>query len=339
MVKKMATSVLLISTLIISTFIATVPNPASATIFRDGTNWWTTTELLGYYWEVLDEQAILCDGDTVCMQQYHENNMIEVDKYRALANLIRAQFIITAVNPKAETIKVLFFDQNAYHKIMGSRTETTLLKSFYVAWFDNWQGQIFDFDYTQFASGAVEGLHTVYDSIASSLNVADFPTWQEVEISVPGSNLIFNTSGKIDFTVFGESGYSSQGFSDYSSCLKDPNYQEGDECRIITTRGKGISYAPFRVEETREPVAPTTEEPIEDKTSDSIDNKIKTPKAPETGAQVYPGTAYNREIETPWWITALAISGAGLLIWWFLPNRYHSRQNSQKSSKKSIKKS
>lgn len=337
MAKKLPLLALLILTLTISTLTATMPKSASATISRDGTTWWTAAELLDYYQEVLDEQAALCDGNTTCIRQYHENKMIEVEEYRALANLIRAQFVITAINPKAETIKVLFSDQNAYHKIMGSRIDNTPLKSFYVAWFDDWQGQIFNFNRAQFISGAIEGLHTVYDSIADNLDVTNFPTWQEVEISVPGSDLISNTSGKIDFAVFGENGYNSQGFSDYSGCLKDPNYQEGDECKIITARGKGMSYAPFHIEETLElePATLVTEETNEDKSIRPVEDNVKTPKTPETGVQTYPSMDYGRGIEVPWWIVGLIASGIGLLIWWFIPNRHNLHQNPQKSSKKS----
>ena len=57
------------------------------------------------------------------------------------------------------------------------------------------------------------------------------------------------------------------------------------------------------------------------------------PKTPNTGA--YPAEICNREINMPWWIIALILAGNALLIWWFTPNRRHSRQNPQKSPKKS----
>ena len=59
------------------------------------------------------------------------------------------------------------------------------------------------------------------------------------------------------------------------------------------------------------------------------------PKTPDTGTQTYPDATYGREIEMPWWIAGLIISGIGLLIWWFIPNRHNLHQNPQKSSKKS----
>ena len=332
MAKKLPLLTLSTLALTISTLAATVPKSASATIFRDGTTWWTAAELLDYYQELIDEQATLCNGSTDCMRQYNEDKISE-NKYRALTNLIRNQFVITAINPKAETIKVLFFDQNAYHKIRGRATDDTPLISFYVAWFDDWQGQIFNFNRAQFTSGAIEGLHTVYDSIADNLDVANFPTWQEVEISVPGSDLASNTSGRIDFAAFGGNGYNSQGFSDYLGCLKDPNYQEGDECKIVTALGKGISYAPFHVESTPEPgpTTPTTEESSKNESNEPAEIKTPTLKAPETGAQTYPDAAYNREVHLPWWVAGLIIAGISLLIWLFVPNRRKSAKISKKS--------
>lgn len=332
MAKKLS---LLILTLTISTLAATVPKSALATVSRYGITWWTAAELLDYYQEVLDEQAALCKGDSTCIRQYHESRITEVEKYRALINLISTQFTITAINPKAETIKVLFLDQNAYHKIIGDETYDTPLESFYIAWFDDWRGQIFKFDRAQFTNGTIEGLHTVYDSIAADLDATNFPTWREVEILVPGSDLIHNTSGKISFAAFGGNGYNSQRFSDYSGCLKDPDYQEGDECRIITTRGKGISYAPFHVEKTPDLITPTKEETSKDESARTVENEVKTPKAPETGTQTYSSVAYNWEIDMPWWIVVLIMTGIGLLIWWFMPNRSKTHKNTKNLRKKS----
>ena len=161
-------------------------------------------------------------------------------KYSALENFLQGQFWVTAVNPKEETVKILYFDQEMMLRHMGIEENITL-DYFYLAWFDNWQGQIYNFYRPQFISGEIEGLHTVYDSIAEDLDVTHLPAWSEIELSVPGAGLLLNTSGKLDLAVFGTRGFNSMGYTDYSDCLNAPDYEEGAECKLMISGDKWIS--------------------------------------------------------------------------------------------------
>lgn len=271
---------LLILTLTISTLAATVPNQAFAAVQYDGTTWWSVAEMLDFYNQVEQEKADLCSDDAECMQEFDMTMVEKGNKYSALNNLIEGQFWITSINPKEETIKVLFFDEDRMLAHMGIKEEIRL-KSFYLAWFDDWRGQIYNFYRPQFISGEIEGLHTVYDSIAEGLDTAHFPAWQEVEISVPGSGLLLNTSGKLDLAVFGTRGFNSMGYTDYSDCLNASDYEEGMECKMMVSGDKWISFFPPRAEIV-EPDPITTPD-----TSDTTDDPSK------------PGTITNTTTGTP----------------------------------------
>lgn len=238
---------LLILTLTISTLAATVPNQASAAVRYDGTTWWSVAEMLDFYNQVEQEKADLCGGDTECMQEFDMAMVEKGNKYSALNNLIEGQFWITSINPKEETVKILFFDEDRMFAHMGIKEEIRL-KSFYLAWFDDWRGQIYNFYRPQFISGEIEGLHTVYDSIAEGLDTAHFPAWQEVEISVPGSGLLLNTSGKLDHAIFGTNGFNSMGYTDYSDCINASDYEEGAECKLMISGDKWMAFFPPRAE-------------------------------------------------------------------------------------------
>ena len=256
---------LLILTLTISTLAATVPKPASAAVWYDNTTWWSVEEMLDFYQQVEQEKADLCGSDKACIEEFNMTMIEKGQKYSALDNLIQGQFWITSINPKAETIKVLFFDQDRMLAHMGIDRKIAL-QSFYLAWFDNWEGQIYNFYRPQFISGEIEGLHTVYDSIAESLDTAHFPAWQEVEISVPGSGLLLNTSGKLDHAIFGTNGFNSMGYTDYSDCINASDYEEGVECKLMISGDKWMAFFPPRAE-IAEPDPITTPD-----TSDTTDD-------------------------------------------------------------------
>ena len=365
MTKKLPLLAPLILTLTISTLAATVPKPASAAVWYDNTTWWSVAEMLDFYQEVEQEKADLCGSDTACIEEF---NMIMIEKgqkYSALENFLQGQFWVTAINPKEETVKILYFDQEMMLRHTGIEEKLTL-KSFYLAWFDEWHGQIYNFYRPQFVSGEIEGLHTVYDSIAEGLNTAHLPAWREIELSVPGTDLLSNTSGKLDLAVFGTNGFNSMGYTDYSDCLNAPDYEEGMECKLMISGDKWISYFPPRaeiVEPDPEPVtdpAPATistpelidvESTLPDELGKGAANENpvattsiiepaktsnKTPKSPNTGAETYPGAAYSREIDMPWWVMALIMVGITLLIWWFAPN--HSKLHKTTKISKNLRK-
>ena len=126
---------LLILTLTISALAATVPNQASAAVRYDGTTWWSVAEMLDFYNQVEQEKVTLCGDDAGCTQEFDMTMVEKGNKYSALNNLIEGQFWITSINPKEETVKILFFDEDRMLAHMGIKEEIRL-NSFYFAWFD-----------------------------------------------------------------------------------------------------------------------------------------------------------------------------------------------------------
>ena len=364
---------LLILTLTISTLAATVSNQAFAAVQYDGTAWWSVAEMLDFYNRVEQEKVTLCGDDAGCTQEFNMTMVERGNKYSALNNLIEGQFWITSINPKEETVKILFFDEDRMLAHMGIKEEIRL-NSFYLAWFDEWRGQIYNFYRPQFISGEIEGLHTVYDSVAEGLDVAHLPAWQEIEIPVPGSDLLLNTSGKLDHAIFGTRGFNSMGYTNYSDCINASDYEEGAECKLMISGDKWMKFFPPRAEIVEpEPstvldapsipdetgLTPDTPDTLEPTSSDvtpgptaelgygaasDTPESIELPinhtaldnltKAPNTGAEPYPTENHSREINMPWWIIALIAAGIGLIVWWFIPNR----KNYPKISKKSVDK-
>mgnify|MGYP003313363245 CR=1 FL=1 len=193
-------SVLAISTLIIGQ----VFNPAVSAFatIRDGdTTWWSVEEMLEFYQEVELEKATKCGNSSGCKMDFNFE-MIEMGpKYRALQKFISRQFLVTAINPSSETIKVLLFDEDMMSKSMGIE-EKIYLEHLYLGWFDEWNAQIFNYNHEQFTNGSIAGLHTMYDGSSEKDGPDWIPTLTEVELSVAGSDLRNNLSGIIDYAIF-----------------------------------------------------------------------------------------------------------------------------------------
>ena len=334
------------------------------TIEINGTTWWSVEELLKFNQEVEAEKDLECGDNQDCRIEFGWSMIERGPKYSALSNLLEAQIWVTSVNPANETVKVLFFDDDMMLRHMGIE-EKLSLEHLYMGWFDDWQGQIYNYDHDRFTNGSMPDSHPLYDSTMEDLSV--IIPWEEVELSVAGGDLINNTSGKLDYAAFAAYNmFNAQGYFDYSNCLSDPFYQEGMECQMMISGDQWVSYFPPReltiTPEVNEPTQSTTDQenqnnpaestPIESMlnpenlfsdidivTHDSNDShattSLSTLKAPETGKTMRPTT---HSVEMPWWLIVLSILGALFIIWWFLPIRRKNHSKSQKSSKKVLTK-
>ena len=200
----------------------------------------------------LRSEYVIAVKGTVCARAGAVNEQLATGKIEVVATELR-------VLSEAET--------PPFPIESDSKTKEEIrLKSFYLAWFDDWRGQIYNFYRPQFISGEIEGLHTVYDSIAEGLDTAHFPAWQEVEISVPGSGLLLNTSGKLDHAIFGTNGFNSMGYTDYSDCINASDYEEGAECKLMISGDKWMAFFPPRAEMAEpDPIAtPDTSDTTDD---------------------------------------------------------------------------
>lgn len=237
--------------------------PASPmTVIEDkGTTWWSVQELLKFYPEVETEKDAECGDNQDCRMEFGWNMIERGPKYSALNNLLEGQFWVTSINPNTETIKVLFFDDDMMLRHMGIE-EKLEIEHLYLGWFDEWKGQIYNYDHDGFTNGSVSGSHPLYDSTVGDIDA--IVPWEEVELSVAGGNLIENATGKLDYAIYAKYNmFNAQGHFDYSSCLRAPDYQDGMECQMMVSGDQWVSYFPPResiIEQT------TTNEPSNNET-------------------------------------------------------------------------
>lgn len=320
---------------LITGFSAWPVNPVSAAISDRDTTWWSVPEMIEFSHQVDKEKENLCQGDQACNEEFFYSMHDKGDKYRALHNFLETRVWLTSVNPGLETIKVFYFDEDIWLKNMGVE-ERADLTHIYFGWFDDWSGQIYNYDRNQFASG-LPGLHTMYRGDEAENGPGWFPAGEEIELSATGSDLANNTSGKIDYAAFADPYFNAQGYFDISSCLNSPDYEVGEECRLMFSGDQWVSYFPPRNE--IEPIAneePTTSEVNEGGEQPTLNNLEKpivlsentvaistnqadqatgTIKAPNTGSITNPCS--QKTIEFPWWLMIMIALGDMIVLYLF----------------------
>lgn len=330
--------------------------PAQAAIQAENTTWWSVEEMIEFSRQVDAEREELCRGDQACEEDFYLSMHEKGDKYSALLNFLSSRVWLTSINPATETIKVFYFDEDMMLGNMGIE-EHADLTHLYFGWFDDWSGQIYNYNYDQFTDGTMPGLHTMYVGDASEYGAGWIPTREEVELSVAGSDLIRNTSGKIDYAAFADPYFNAQGYFDVSSCLNAPDYTEGTECKLMISSDRWVSYFPPRDEirlENEDIVDSAFNDDIQNELNGSLsqteslenagneqvkneqpattENTIYTKdnfiKSPNTGTMTNP--CPSRTIEFPWWLVILIALGDAVVLWLFWPNK--SSKKSQKNS-------
>lgn len=262
------------------TYADTHPVAPMTVLEENGTTWWSVEELLNFNQEVEAEKEAECGDNQDCRMEFGWSMIERGPKYSALNNLLEGQFWVTSVNPAAETVKVLFYDDDMMLRHMGIE-EKLEIEHLYLGWFDEWRGQIYNYDHDGFTNGTTPGSHPLYDSTTEGVDV--IVPWQESELSVVGGGLIYNTTGKLDYALYAKYNmFNAQGHFDYSSCLSAPDYQEGMECQMMISGDQWISYFPPREQinepeiTNNEPEDPITE-PEPQPTTDPTETIIMEP--------------------------------------------------------------
>ncbi len=231
------------------------PSPTFAAIKDKGTTWWSVEELLEFNREVEEEKTTECGDNQDCKMEFDFSLIERGPKYSALNNLLEAQFWITAINPIEETIKVLFFDEDMMLKRMGIN-EILQLESLHIDWLEPKEGQAFNHN-DRITEGVVEN-HLMYDGDASMNGDNWIPAWEEIDLSIAGSEIINNTHGIINYSIFAKNNmFNAQGTFHYSSCLNAPDYQTGAECQLYFSGDQWASYFPPREQITEDNAAPS----------------------------------------------------------------------------------
>lgn len=262
---------LLISTLILGTAAAGTILPTTTTyadyLSSDGTSWWSVQELLNYEDEFEAELTRQCGDDASCKSniRFTERWGDEFTEYAALMHFKGFRFLITDINPWNETIKAIYFDVDTN---MGFSDEPDPLQSLYVAWFDEWTGQIYNYDYKTFTNGSHPEIHTMYDNSLATSGEGWFIPNEEFTISIAGTNLLANTTGKLGYVVKSR-WFNASGATAYSNCVESPNYQEGAECKMyISEYGELKFFTPADLQEKVTAPDPVKPEPVAEPETD-----------------------------------------------------------------------
>ena len=348
-------------------------SPTFAMMEDNNTTWWTVEEMLVFYQAVEAEKDLECGDNQDCKMEFNFTMGEKGLKYSALENFIQNQFWITSVNPANETIKVLFFDEDMMLKHMGIEEELSL-EHLYIAWFENWRGQVYNDDYDHFYEGYIEGLHRMYAGLSSIDGPDWIPAWQEVELSVAGSNIINNTQGVITYSIFAENNmFNAQGSINYSKCFSAPDYEEGTECKMYISGDQWISFFPPReqiVEQIEQPNQDEVEPPLDDGVNDlsewplvinepeednqepeEIADNTQSSDEPEGNSESILLVASTNTIKAPetgkysddnssikeyGWLAILMAVGMGLIIWLFLPTKSQKSRKKYEKNKKRV---
>ena len=319
----------------------------TSAMFKDeeGWPWWSVEELLAYREEVLREEQELCGEDIECRDELFfsklENGNEKDNKFSSLQMLIEQRFVVTSVNPTTGVVKVLYNDEDEWMRRMGI-DEREDLNMLYVGWFEENPEQIYSLPgpIENYLNDEVEGAHKIYGWQIGSEEDYILNSGEEVELPV-GTDLSENTFGKIGYVA--EANYfNAVGQFDYGSCMAEPDYQPGVECKLMLAAGKASGYFPPRetVEEVfidngttagaDEIVDADAETTLEDgsggevaimieQVNDSGGDIVETEKikVPETGEiQEEKG----KVVEMPWWMVVIIASGVGTAAWLFWPN-------------------
>lgn len=317
-----------------------------AAISENDTAWWTVEELIEFYPEVEAEKDAECGDNQDCRMEFNFSMMERGPKYSALSNLLEGQFWITSINPKAETIKVLFFDDDMMLKRMDIEEKLTI-ENLYIGWTETWLGHGYYHNFVAPFDDTMPGVHQLFNSETEDSRL--IVPWQENEFPMLEPDISGNTSGVLYYTIYAENEmFNAQGTFNYSSCMNTSDYQEGTECKMYVSGDRWVSYFPPRD-------AIVDDDPIENlgetninelttiettDTSDHVDTKQQEgtkevmilqvvqdnienqaiPKAPHTGEYATIPDSH-KTIDFPWWLAILIVLGGVTLLWLFWPKK------------------
>ena len=298
-----------------------------------GTTWWSVEDLLEFSKIAEAEEEALCGDDFDCRNELFFSKFESEDmRYQALEMLKEGRFWITAVNPTAETIEVLYFDEDEMLKRWGYE-EIQPLEFIFIAWFDSINGEIGNYNHElpiepQFS----DDLHLLYADSAEPFDEEGFPADKPFGLPINSTNLIDNYLGYLYIATFGEN-YNSKGYLDYSDCLED--YREGETCKLMFSPGNGYKFLSPREKTIENEQNENNDEGndgeltglgevtyIEAQTPGEENETVSfsVPEAPNTGN--YTG-ACEKVVEFPWWLTIILVLGNITALWLFLPSKSH----------------
>ena len=301
----------------------------------DYSDYWTLEEILTTREEAKQEVLGYCyfSEEPDCMERYHVEYILpRGSKYQAADSMNAFRYLVTAVNPAQNTVRVMFFEDDMSMTYTTGELYDDNIDELIMVWFDlGFLGYNF---YDEYHAGALPSkTHLLFarDNLAES-----FPPREEVTLELE-SDVSENYRNMIYYFFVTESGNRYMDPIDYTSCVEHPFYREGMECRLFYGKEEGGNpiYLPVEITTNTDDVLDETEpeenQPdvpgqITEKKEQEVISDV--PFAPNTGVK----TECERKIEFPWWIILLIAAGEILTIWCLLPNYQKFKKNNEKKS-------
>ena len=256
----------------------------------NGKRYWTVAEMQTASDLISAKREEFCQGDKMCEEELPWQQMDEFGGiYRALDPYENIHFMLTSVNPSANTVKFLYHDEDKMMSRMLGETVRHDIASIYAVWVDESLGSITTTSSNWLAYGQrapyhlgtaeeVEAAtHLVFDESEIELGRGWFTPNAEREYHVEGSNLTDNTAAQIHFSMNAtDGGGHSHGTLDYSSCINSPDYIDGIECKKLFAEDGSSTYIPLTLESTTPTVDPeltTNPEPVTINPEPTVDPK------------------------------------------------------------------
>lgn len=229
----------------------------------DGTPAWSVNEMIAINYKMESEREAKCGNDAVCRDQLYIEQQSRGGISHTLLGYNNKSFLITAVYPDQNRIKVVFHGDDQWLKAIGFNYGTPI-EEIIIAWFEDptriynngeWADAIVRGDpYKGTHLLYAKNLHGGYDWTDEPTETGEFhfPTDEEFEILVnnPNNDLTRNITRKIHFRAFGYARnniINNSDHYDYSACYNSPDYSPEIGCHLFYDENHRFFYLPYEV--------------------------------------------------------------------------------------------
>lgn len=257
----LAVSTALISTVFLTGLVS--PSAHATGTLENGLQYWTIQDIIEYGIEAEAARNALCGDDTSCKEQYYYEHMDggeDRTRYQLLDRFNSTRIWLTSINPSTGAAKFLYQGKDGWAVAMGHDVVSQNLNELYFVWL---QGDAVDRYYSnswfdparehyvpdyvdEILSGELPpDTHEIFSYNIERDGYIAYPERTEIDFTISSNaNLGANTDGAVYFSNM-VGGLRTHGVYNYSSCLSDPNYREGMECRFVFTEDYRQQFVPF----------------------------------------------------------------------------------------------
>ncbi len=267
----MAKIPLAVSTALISTVFLTglaTPSVHATGTLEDGLKYWTIQDIIEYGIGAEAERTALCGNDASCKEQYYYEHMDggeDRTRYQLLDRFNSTRIWLTSINPSTGEAKFLYQGTDGWEVAMGHNVVPQNLNELYFVWLQDdavdkyYSNSWFDPAREHYVPDYVDEIlsgelppdtHEIFSYNIERDGYIAYPERTEISFTVSGNaNLGANADGAVYYSNM-VGGLRTHGVYNYSSCLNNPNYKEGMECRFVFTEDYFQIFVPFNADGT-----------------------------------------------------------------------------------------